>query len=245
MKYWTDPGSVQYLFRQRTIDTRRLAAYIKNKCSSKGQEVGTLSSRQQRILGFVQDFWQEKGYPPSIRDIVSGCNLSSTSVADYNLKILQKKGYIRRRREISRGIELPVKSGTVPVIGTIAAGSPIPVPDDETWDVTAAAERIDVPRHLLHGKKSVYALRVKGKSMMDALINDGDIVLMQHVNSVDNGEMAAVWLRMEKAATLKKFYAEKGRIRLQPANSTMQPIYVSASEVEVQGRVIGVIRRLV
>jgi repressor LexA len=203
-----------------------------------------ISTRQQRILDCVQNFWQEKGYPPSIRDIVAGCGLSSTSVADYNLKILERKGYIRRHREVSRGIELPVKSGTIPVIGTIAAGSPIPVPDEGTWDVVGDVERIEVPPHLLQGKKDVYALRVKGKSMMDALINDGDIVLMQYVNSVDNGEMAAVWLKAEKAATLKKFYAEKGRIRLQPANSTMQPIYVSAGNTEVQGRVIGVMRGL-
>jgi len=98
---------------------------------------------------------------------------------------------------------------------------------------------------MLKGKKDVYALRIKGKSMLDALINDGDIVLMQHVNSVDNGEMAAVWLKAERSATLKKFYAEEGRIRLQPANSTMQPIFVAADNIEVQGRVIGVIRQIV
>lgn len=203
-----------------------------------------LSSRQQRILEFIQHFWKEQGYPPSIRDIVSGCNISSTSVVDYNLRILEKRGYIRRHREVSRGIELPATSGTVPLIGIIAAGVPIPVPDDNTWDTSANAERIEVPAHMLKGKKDVYALRIKGKSMLDALINDGDIVLMQHVNSVDNGEMAAVWLKAERSATLKKFYAEEGRIRLQPANSTMQPIFVAADNIAVQGRVIGVIRQI-
>jgi len=203
-----------------------------------------LSSRQQHILEFIQRFWKEQGYPPSIRDIVSGCNISSTSVVDYNLRILEKKGYIRRHREVSRGIELPAAGGTVPLIGVIAAGVPIPVPDDNTWDVAANAERIEVPSDMLKGKKDVYALRVKGKSMMDALINDGDIVLMQHVNSVDNGEMAAVWLKAERSATLKKFYAEAGHIRLQPANSSMQPIWVDADNIEIQGRVIGVIRQI-
>jgi repressor LexA len=203
-----------------------------------------LSSRQQRILEFIQHFWKEQGYPPSIRDIVSGCNISSTSVVDYNLRILEKRGYIRRHREVSRGIELPATSGTVPLIGIIAAGVPIPVPDDNTWDMSANAERIEIPTHMLKGKRDVYALRIKGKSMLDALINDGDIVLMQHVNSVDNGEMAAVWLKAERSATLKKFYAEEGRIRLQPANSTMQPIFVAADNIEVQGRVIGVIRQM-
>lgn len=204
-----------------------------------------LSSRQQCIADFIGRFWREQGYPPSVRDIVSGCGLSSTSVADYNLKALERKGYIRRHREVSRGIELPVERGlTVPVIGTIAAGSPIPVPDEETWDATASAERIEVPPALTRGRQDVDALRVKGNSMLDALIHDGDIVLMQHVNAVDQGEMAAVWLKAEREATLKKFYTEKGRVRLQPANSSMKPIYAAPQNVEVQGRVIGVIRAM-
>ena len=97
---------------------------------------------------------------------------------------------------------------------------------------------------LTQGREGVYALKVKGSSMMDALINDGDIVLMQYVNMVENGEMAAVWLREEKEATLKKFYAEPSRIRLQPANNQMQPMYADPQNVEIQGRVITVIRQL-
>jgi len=209
-----------------------------------------LSARQQNIVDLIQNFWLDRGYPPSIRDIVAGCGLSSTSVADYNLKILEKKGYIRRHREVSRGIELPVNSATagnrlyIPVIGTIAAGEPIPVPDGDGWDSTATADTIEVTRDLVCGREGVYALKVKGWSMQDALINDGDIVLMQNANVVENGEMAAVWFKSEREATLKKFYAEDGRIRLQPANSHMQPIYASPENVEVQGRVIAVIRRL-
>jgi len=103
---------------------------------------------------------------------------------------------------------------------------------------------MDVPRELTRGREDIYALRVKGTSMVDALINDGDIVLLQHISVVENGEMAAVWLRAEKEATLKKVFVEKGRVRLQPANSQMQPIYVSPKNVEIQGRVIGVIRRV-
>jgi repressor LexA len=202
-----------------------------------------LSVRQQSIMDFIQRFWDKQGYPPSIRDIVGGCKLSSTSVADYNLKILEKKGHLRRHRDVSRGIELPARRG-VPVIGTIAAGTPIPVPDVDTWDVTAAAERVEAAPHLLRGRTNVYALRVRGNSMLDALINDGDIVLMQAVSAVDNGEMAAVWLKTEKEATLKRFYAEKGRIRLQPANTTMKPIFTTSDNVTVQGRVIGVMRRV-
>jgi len=201
------------------------------------------------MMDYITAFWRDCGYPPSIRDIVSGCSLSSTSVADYNLKILERKGYIRRHREVSRGISLPHLLSAdhprqVPVIGVIAAGQPIPVPDSDLWDATSGAETVEVPDSLMKGHSDVYALRVKGNSMTDALINDGDIVLMRHVNSVDNGDMAAVWLRDEKEATLKKFYAEGARVRLQPANSAMQPIYAPAENVEIQGRVIGVIRRI-
>ncbi len=210
-----------------------------------------LSSKQQQIIDFIRRFLADRQYPPTIRDIVTGCGLSSTSVANYNLKILEREGYIRRHPEVSRGIVLPPRSPAtgrrvlVPVIGQIAAGEPIPVPTPDTWDVTASAETLEVTADLTRGKEGVYALRVRGLSMVDALINDGDIVLMQYVKVVENGEMAAIWLKMEREATLKKFYAEPGRIRLQPANSQMQPIYVEPDNVEIQGRVIAVIRQLV
>jgi len=206
---------------------------------------GSLTQRQQGMLEFIERFWRSYSYPPSVRDIVAGCRLSSTSVADYNLKVLENKGLINRRRGVSRGISLP--SGPlaeVPLIGTIAAGQPIPIPDQDVWDVIGSAERIEVPPLLIRGKEGVYALRVKGQSMIDALIGDGDVVLMQYVNVVNSGELAAVWLQKEKSATLKRFYAERTRVRLQPANSAMRPIYTPAPNVLVQGRVIGVIRKL-
>jgi len=208
-----------------------------------------LSSKQQQIMAFIYHFGVDEGYPPSIRDIVSGCGISSTSVVDYNLNILEKEGYIRRHHGVSRGIELltrsPIVRQQVPIIGQIAAGEPIPVPTPDAWDVTASSETLEVTEDLIQGKEGVYALRVKGSSMVDALINDGDIVLMQHVNVVENGEMAAVWLKAEKEATLKKVYSEPERIRLQPANSQMLPIYTEPDNVEIQGRVIAVIRQLV
>ncbi len=210
-----------------------------------------LSSRQQQIIDFIRRFWDEEGYPPTIRDIVRGCRISSTSVVDYNLKILEREGYIRRRREVSRGIELvghsPGLGGRVqiPIIGQVAAGKPIPVPAPDTWDVTASSDVLEVTKDLTRGRAGVYALKVKGTSMVDALVNDGDFVLMEYVNWVENGEMAAIWLKAEREATLKKFYAEKGRVRLQPANSQMRPMYVGPDSVEIQGRVIAVIRQLV
>ena len=210
----------------------------------------TLSPRQQKILNFIRRFLADKAYPPTIRDIVSGCGISSTSVADYNLEILEKEGYIRRHREVSRGIELldgSLPAGLkllVPVIGQIAAGEPIPVPASDSWNNVASAETLEVPAELVRGKEEVYALKVKGLSMIDALINDGDIVLMQHASTVENGEMAAVWLKNEKTATLKKVYVSPDRVRLQPANSQMQPIYAEPDNVEIQGKVIAVIRQL-
>ena len=209
-----------------------------------------LSKRQQSILKYIDRFLTDNSYPPSIRDIQAGCKISSTSVVDYNLNILERKGYLRRHAEISRGIELLHRTrGTeamvpVPIIGVIAAGAPVPVPTPDTWDLAAVSETIEMLRDLIRKKKGVYALRVKGTSMIDALINDGDIVLMQHVSVVDNGEMAAVWLRAEKEVTLKKVYAEPGRVRLQPANSQMKPLRVTPGNVEIQGRVIAVVRQV-
>jgi repressor LexA len=210
-----------------------------------------LSDKQRRIIRFIDRFLSEKGYPPSIRDIQTGCGISSTSVVDYNLNILENRGYISRRAEVSRGIRLLTRTPTseslvpVPVIGLIAAGEPIPVPTPDTWDVAAVSETMSVPSEITRGREDIYALRVKGMSMVDALINDGDIVLMQHVNTVENGEMAAVWLRAEKEVTLKKVYVESNRIRLQPANSQMQPLYADLDNVDIQGRVIAVVRQVV
>jgi len=209
-----------------------------------------MSDKQKRIINFIERFLSDKGYPPSIRDIQAACGISSTSVVDYNLNILKDRGHIRRHADVSRGITLLTRTPTseslvsVPVIGMIAAGEPIPVPTPDTWDVAAVSETMEVPRELTRGREDIYALKVKGMSMVDALINDGDIVLMQHVSAVENGEMAAVWLKGEKEATLKKVYVESDRIRLQPANDQMRPLYADPDNVEIQGRVIAVVRQV-
>ena len=208
----------------------------------------TLSPKQKQIMAFLKRFAREKNYPPTVRDIVSGCGISSTSVAAYNLDILEREGYLRRHPGISRGIELANQltphTVQIPLIGVIAAGEPIPVPDPDVWDIVTPSETLEVTESFTRGKERVFALKVKGSSMIDALINDGDIVLMQYVNTVENGEMAAVWLKAEKEVTLKKVYHDQDRIRLQPANSQMKPIYTLPDNVEIQGKVIGVIRRL-
>ena len=207
-----------------------------------------LSSRQKRIITFIHEFLRDKGYPPSIRDIADRCEISSTSVVAYNLDRLEEAGYIRRHSDISRGIELRNKQQDskgvvyIPIVGRIAAGEPIPVPASDSWNIPSS-DGIEVAEELTRGKQ-VYALRVKGNSMVDALIKDGDIVLMDFVSSIEEGEMAAVWLRREQEVTLKKVFTEPDRIRLEPANTQMKPIYTSSGNVEIQGRVIAVIRAM-
>lgn len=209
-----------------------------------------LSAKQRRILEFIGEFISEHDYPPSIRQIQEACDISSTSVVDYNLRILERNGYMRRDREVSRAIELLEPGGRrprvvpVPIIGTIAAGQPIPVPTADTWQTFDPDETLEVPPDMVSGGENVYALRVKGNSMIDALVDDGDIVLMEPAPAARDGDMVAAWLKREQEATLKHLYREGSRVRLQPANEAMQPIYTEADNVEVQGRVIGAIRAL-
>jgi repressor LexA len=209
-----------------------------------------LSERQRKILEFVRQYTDEMGYPPSIRDICRGCGISSTSVVDYNLKLLEREGYLRRDPDVSRGIDLVGRRADqrklvrVPVMGQIAAGAPIPVPSSDTWQALDASEALELTEELVRGRPDVYALRVKGQSMIDALIEDGDIVLMEPTQTAENGQMVAAWIKSQKETTLKKLYREGDRVRLQPANAAMAPLYFPADDVEVQGRVVGVIRVL-
>lgn len=206
-----------------------------------------LSPRRRVILDFIRGFVEEHGYPPTVRDIQNGCGISSTSVVDHHLRVLGREGYLRRDLKTSRGLGLfgaqaSRNTVVVPLAGAIAAGEPIPVPQPDAWDTVAGADTLELPAELVRGRRDVYALKVKGNSMIDALVNDGDIVLMQQAPAADDGEMVAVWLKGDKAVTLKRLYREKDRVRLEPANSQMSPIYVAPDEVEVQGRVVGVIR---
>lgn len=206
-----------------------------------------LSGKQAQILEFLRRFIDEKDYPPSIRDIQEGCSISSTSVVDYNLRKLEEKGYIRRDREVSRGIEILGARGRrsriveVPVLGSIAAGQPIPVPTSDRW-ASDVEETVAVTEDMIRGKQNVFALRVKGTSMIEDLIDDGDIVFLEPAQTCTDGDRVAVWLKDRGEVTLKRFYREGKRIRLQPANSSMEPIYTDADNVEIQGRFISSIR---
>ena len=213
-----------------------------------------LSVRQEKILSLIREFLEEQGYPPTVRDIQYACNISSTSVVDYNLKILQKEGHIRRSPEISRGIEVlgskrHKDAFSVPVMGYIAAGEPIPVPTSEGWAPDSAVDQVEVVNGMLggvriRGTSNLYALRVRGTSMIDALVDDGDVVVIQPADNVKDGDMVVAWLKNEKEATLKRIYNDGTVVRLQPANSQMEPIFVSASNIEVQGKVVAVLRNL-
>ena len=207
-----------------------------------------MSQRQQGILEFIRSFLVERGYPPTIRDIQRGCNISSTSVVDYNLHILQREGFIRRSPEVSRGLELLKGGGVqmgrtaIPVMGYIAAGQPTPVPTSEGWAYTEPLEVLEFPN--TDHAQDVYALRVRGHSMIDAFINDGDVVVLRPARMVRNGDMVVAWLKNEKEATLKRFFHEGDRIRLQPENSSMAPLFVDPENIEVQGKVVAVVRRV-
>ncbi|HUS16477.1 MAG TPA: transcriptional repressor LexA [Chloroflexia bacterium] len=214
----------------------------------------SLSERQTKILEFIGAFIDAHSYSPSVRDIQDGLKVSSTSVVDYNLKALEDRGLIRRGKGISRAIEM-VENGhggrgknifRIPVAPTpIAAGSPIPVLDDVR--ASNDADSLDLSeallgRHAAH-TEDLYALRVKGQSMIDALINDGDIVIVHSQQTAEVGQTVVAWLRNEQEATLKKYYPEAhGRVRLQPANESMAPIYTDADNLDIKGRVVGVLR---
>ena len=202
--------------------------------------------KQERILAFIEKFVEERGYPPTVRDIQTGCGISSTSVVDYHLRRLERKSRLKRDRVVSRGIELVGHSRvvTVPILSPIAAGDPLPIPGEGATAEVEGQETLELPRDLLRGRENVYALRVKGTSMLDALIDDGDLVLMQPTAAADDGEMVAVWIESEQSVTLKRIYRESEMVRLQPANSQMEPLLRRSEDVTVQGRVIGVIRQL-
>ena len=218
---------------------------------------GPRSDKPERILAFLREYFAHYHYPPSVRDIVEGCQLSSTSVADYNLKILEREGHIRRDRERARTISLTepvqridatqVESGaasvTVPLMGSIAAGTRSLVPDGV--DAKHAESKITVTADMLAGRdpERVFALTVRGNSMIDALIADNDTVILEEAQNIPSGQMAAVWLREENICTLKRLYYEQGQVRLQPENPTMSPIITDESNMQIQGRVVSIIRR--
>jgi repressor LexA len=200
-----------------------------------------LTKRQKQILDFLEVFLTEYGYPPSYEEIARNFGYTSLATVHEHLENLRQKGYIRKSYNASRSIELmPTGSGPaaaleLPLLGSVAAGQPI--------EAVADQETVAVPEDLVSKGGRHYVLRVRGDSMIDEQIRDGDYVIVNARDTADNGEMVVALVHGD-SATVKKFYRERdGRVRLQPANVAMAPLYFHSHEVMVQGVVVGVIRR--
>lgn len=220
----------------------------------------SLSSRQQQVLSFIRQYIHQNQFPPTIREIGESVGISSTSVVNYNLNVLEKKGFIERDKNLSRGLRLvdgpehPLSvtrpMPQIPLLGYIAAGEPTPIPESSADFPVFGGDVIEIPDSLLgdvsrrKDMDQLFALKVRGDSMVDALVKDGDIIILKQQPQAENGEMVAAWLRDKHETTLKKFYLEGSQVRLQPANPTMDPMYFPAENVEVRGKVVMVIRQM-
>ena len=212
-----------------------------------------LGERHKKILDFLKEYQDREGYPPTIREIGEDTGISSTSVVNYYLDQLEKMGKIERQRKISRGVRLANSNPLgemfkIPVAGRIVAGEPIPVPASD-FSYYDADTSVDIASTLLpasENSKELFALEVDGDSMIDAMVNDGDIVIMKPTGGdAKNGDMVAVWLPERDETTLKYYYKEKDGYRLQPANPTMKPIMIGKNEpLEIKGKVIMVVRQI-
>lgn len=233
-----------------------------SKSQSTKRNRSKLSERQRQILNFIEAFLDENGYPPTIREIGAAVKIGSTSVVNYNLNKLVREGFLERSQKVSRGLLLVKEDEEsarknsasrvqlapdtsviqIPLAGQIAASRPV-----EFFGIHYDDDAVvEVPITML-GKTppdQVYALNVTGNSMIDAMISDGDVVLLRRQQTADNGDMVAVWLSDDNETTLKYFFNEGSRVRLQPANPEMDPIYVDPAQVEIQGRVLAVMRSL-
>ena len=205
-----------------------------------------LADPQQVILDYMISFTEEHAYPPSVREICAAVGLKSTATVHTHLRNLEKRGLITRDPSKQRAVfintdllpEKETKPYAVPLVGRVAAGLPM-----------LAAENIEdafpLPDVLMHGKEpeEVYMLRVDGESMRDAGIRDGDILVVNHNCSCTNGDIVVARVQGE-SATVKRFFREKERVRLQPENDLFEPIYVPFDEVEISGKVIGLLRSI-
>ena len=205
-----------------------------------------LADPQQVILDYMISFTEEHAYPPSVREICAAVGLKSTATVHTHLRNLEKRGLITRDPSKQRAVfintdllpEKEVKQYAVPLIGRVAAGVPM-----------LATENIEdafpLPDVLMHGKEpeEVYMLRVDGESMRDAGIRDGDILVVNHNCGCANGDIVVARVQGE-SATVKRFFREKDRVRLQPENELFEPIYVSFDDVEISGKVIGLLRTI-
>ena len=196
-----------------------------------------LTKRQKDILDFVKDFLHRHGYSPTLEEIANHFSLASLNGVYKHLRALEQRGFIRRLSNQSRSIQILETSLSrqvmLPLLGYIAAGQPV--------ETVADVEEISVPESFLTRRKN-YVLRVRGDSMIDEHIQDGDYVVIEQREEARNGETVIALIDGE-SSTLKKFYREGNRIRLQPANPDLTPLYVDEAQLQIQGVVVGVMRR--
>ncbi len=207
-----------------------------------------LRPRQERILEFIREYLDEYDYPPTIREMGAAAGISSTSVVNYNLERLEDMGFIARNREVSRGLRLVGYAGShktreVPLYGYIAAGDPIPMPEDPS----VVMDNVDVPTGLLPDGEA-FALKVEGHSMIDALVADGDTIIVRSQPQVETGEMAVAEIlesSEQTGATLKRFYLHKNQVELRPANPdpAYRSFWLRPDQVKVYGKVVAVLRQ--
>jgi repressor LexA len=197
-----------------------------------------LTKRQREILDYVESFVENNGYSPSFEEIASFFGYSSLATVHEHLSNLERKGYLRKNYNKSRSLEVVPAEGTLavdlPLLGAVAAGLPIEAIEEQ--------ETVSVPHDMLRSGNN-YVLRVRGDSMVDEQIRDGDYIVVNSRQTAENGEMIVALVHGD-SATVKKFYRERGgKIRLQPANEAMAPMYFDESEVTIQGVVVAVIRK--
>ena len=200
----------------------------------------TLYKRQRQIVDYLAQYIQRNGYSPTLREIADALGVSSLATVHEHLQAIERKHVIRRHEGSARGIELidrtfikMTESVDLPVLGFIAAGQPIEPHTDPNASFKVSPEMIS-------GKRRSYVLQVKGESMIEDHIADGDYVVIEETQVVNDGDIVVALLD-NGLATLKRFYKELTRVRLEPANSAMSPIY--ATNVQIQGRVVGLIRK--
>jgi len=196
-----------------------------------------LTKRQKEILDFIKSYINDNGYAPTLEEIAENFGLSSVGTVAEHLEKIEVKGYLKREDNQPRAINLiesePVAQ--IPLAGFVSAGKPIE-PVENTSVIT-------VPKDMLPTSGEYFALKIDGDSMIEENIHDGDIIIVRKQSSVENGETAIVYIPLRDEATVKKVYKEKNRIRLQPANPGMKPIY--AKQVEIKGKVVGAIKKFV
>jgi repressor LexA len=205
---------------------------------------GGITERQARMKAFIEEYFDEHGYAPTYREIMKHVGIPSLSVVRYNLERLQREGLLERDPRVARGIR-PRRSNqqTIRVWGYIQAGEPTPVPG-VSEPLFGEDEALSISQDLLPRDEGLFALVVRGDSMIDAMVHDGDYVILKPQQEARNGEMVAVWLKHREETTLKYFFNENGRVRLQPANPTMEPILIENPDenLEIRGKVVMVIR---